>query len=59
MRDGNGTWGGRVLSGAATGKTSTGATKTVSFTGYGLQNAVNNVVSPYVGTTWIAFGKPA
>jgi SpoIID/LytB domain protein len=57
-RDGNGTWNGRVLSGSATGKTAAGVVKTVTFTGDGLQNAVNAVVPVWVGTTWIGFGLP-
>ena len=52
-RDGNGTGGGRVLTGYVTGTDSTNAAKQVSFTGFDLQDAIG------VGTTWITLQSVA
>jgi stage II sporulation protein D len=46
-RDGNGVWGGRALSGTVTGTDRAGKARTVSTTGFGLQDAFG------AGTTWV------
>jgi stage II sporulation protein D len=53
VRDGNGTWGGRVLSGTLSGRDSAGNAKQVAVTGYDLQGAFG------LGTTWFQVAPAA
>ena len=51
-RDGHGAWGGRVLAGQVVGTTSTGASRTISTTGWGLQAAMGLLHN------WFTIGVP-